>query len=79
MSKLILSGWLTANMHSAKPYWVSQKDLAKKLAMSADTLNKLVKTDPTFPKKIKLGNTRQAPVYYLLAEVEAWLAAKKSA
>lgn len=64
---------------TSKPYMIPQTKLAKKFAMSADTLNKLVKTDPTFPKKIKLGKTRQAPVYYLLAEVEAWLAAKKSA
>lgn len=79
MSKLNRSKWPTASMHSSKPYWISQKDLAKNLAMSVDALNKLVKTDPTFPSKIKLGESRQAPVYFMLTEVEAWVLSKKSA
>jgi prophage regulatory protein len=39
-------------------------------------LDKLRKKDPTFPKPIKDGDTRQAAAYYVLAEVEAWLRTK---
>ena len=37
---------------------------------------KLRKKDPTFPKPIKFGSSRQAAAYYVIAELNAWLAAK---
>jgi prophage regulatory protein len=43
---------------------------------SPSGFDKLKKNDPTFPKPIKDGKSRQAAVYYVVAEVEAWLAAK---
>ncbi|MBV7480342.1 AlpA family transcriptional regulator [Pseudomonas sp. PDM31] len=38
--------------------------------------DKLKQNDPNFPKPIKFGKSRQAAVYYVVAEVEAYLAAK---
>lgn len=46
------------------------------LGKTRSGLDKLRKTDPTFPKPIKDGNSRQAAAYYLVAEVEAWLDAR---
>lgn len=58
---------------------IRQHKLAKKLDMSMDMLRKLTKIDPTFPTPLKCGDTRQAPVFYVVADVEAWLLSKKAA
>lgn len=46
------------------------------LAISRSGLAKLRKRDPSFPLPVKDGTSRQAAVYYVRAEVEAWLANK---
>lgn len=46
------------------------------LGKTRSGLDKLRKTDPTFPRPIKDGNSRQAAAYYVVAEVEDWLAAR---
>lgn len=58
---------------------VRQKILGERLGLSHSGFFKLRKKDPSFPKPIKDGATRQAPVYYDLAEVDAWLKAKIAA
>ena len=55
---------------------IRQPALCRWLDLSRSSLDKLRKKDPTFPKPIKDGDTRQAAAYYVLAEVEAWLRAK---
>ncbi|MGF6222113.1 helix-turn-helix transcriptional regulator [Pseudomonas sp. YL-218 TE3947] len=55
---------------------IRQPALCRWLDLSRSGLDKLRKKDPTFPKPIKDGDTRQAAAYYVLAEVEAWLRAK---
>jgi prophage regulatory protein len=66
-------------MVTDQDYLLPQHKLARKLAMSVDALRKLIKSDPTAPRPIKFGTSRQAAVYYLVAEVEAWLESKKAA
>jgi prophage regulatory protein len=46
------------------------------LDISRSGLAKLIKRDPTFPKPIKDGASRQAAVYFIREEVEAWLASR---
>jgi prophage regulatory protein len=66
-------------MHPDTP---SRKALIRQLALcdwldlSRSGLDKLRKKDPTFPKPIKGGQTRQSATYYVVAEVESWLQAK---
>lgn len=62
----------------SQKYLTRQKDLAKMLGMSVDAMRKLQKNDSTFAKPIKFGTTRQAPVFYMTTEVEAWILSKKS-
>lgn len=52
---------------------VSQPKLCYWLDITRSGLEKLRKKDPSFPKPIKDGETRQAAAYYVMAEVEAWL------
>ena len=66
-------------MHSNSPpnkALIRQLALCDWLDLSRSGLDKLRKKDPTFPKPIKDGCTRQAATYYVVAEVEAWLRAK---
>jgi len=50
--------------------------LCQQLGITASGLDKFKKRDPSFPKPIKDGDSRQAAAYYVVAEVEAWLQRK---
>ncbi|MBE0508993.1 MAG: AlpA family phage regulatory protein, partial [Marinospirillum sp.] len=47
--------------------------LCKMLDMTAEGLGKLIARDESFPRPIKLGNTRGAAVVFDLVEVNNWL------
>lgn len=70
-------------MHPNKPTpnkaMIRQLSLCDWLDLSRSGLDKLRKKDPTFPKPIKDGDTRQAAAYYVVAEVEAWIQSKVAA
>lgn len=55
--------------------YTNDQSLAARLSVSRQTIWRLVKSDPTFPKPIRLtpGCTR-----WLLSEVQAWEASKRS-
>lgn len=55
---------------------IRQSALCNWLDLSRSGLDKLRKKDRTFPKPIKDSNTRQAAAYYVVEEVNAWLASK---
>lgn len=55
---------------------IRQPSLCEWLDLSRSGLDKLKKKDPSFPKPIKDGDTRQAAAYYVVAEVDAWLRSK---
>lgn len=60
-------------------YLIGQKALANKLGMSVDAMRKLQKTDPAFAQAmIKMGTTRQAAVFYVVAEVLRWIESQKT-
>lgn len=42
------------------------------LAIGVDKLQKLIKEDFTFPRPIKDGTSRQAPVYFDRASIDNW-------
>lgn len=48
------------------------------LSLTRDGLRKLQLKDPTFPKPIKLGDSKQAPVFFDIKEIEQWLENKKA-
>tara|TARA_R110001592_G_scaffold8535_1_gene46578 strand:+ start:2159 stop:2398 length:240 start_codon:yes stop_codon:yes gene_type:complete len=50
--------------------------LASMLDLSRSGFDKLRLRDPSFPVPIKDGETRQAAVFFVAAEVESWLKAK---
>ncbi|WP_367379625.1 helix-turn-helix transcriptional regulator [Pseudomonas fluorescens] len=58
---------------------IPQPDTFKLMGVSRSGGEKLKQNDPDFPQPIKYGESRQAAVYYVVAEVEAYLAAKIAA
>lgn len=70
-------------MHPNTPHTskglIRQPALCQWLDVTRSGLAKLRVKDPSFPKPIKDGDTRQAAAYYVVAEVEAWLQSKIAA
>ena len=64
------------NTHVPIKALIRQPSLCEWLDLSRSGLDKLRKKDPTFPKPIKDGVTRQAAAFYVVVEVEAWLRSK---
>lgn len=58
---------------------IHMKEACKLLGVSRVTVNRRVNNDPTFPRPIKDGVTRQAAVYFVQAEIEAWIQAQMDA
>lgn len=67
---------MTPHTPSPTKALIRQTALYNWLDLSRSGLDKLRKKDPTFPKPIKDGETRQAAAFYVVAEVEAWLRTK---
>lgn len=55
------------------------KEVCHILSFQRDKLNKTVKDDPSFPRPIKDGTSRQAAVYFDRVEIDEWWEAKKQA
>lgn len=58
---------------------IKQTTVLEMLSLSRSGLDKLKKRDATFPQPLKDGNARQAAVYYVRGEVEAWVTARMAA
>lgn len=46
--------------------------LAERLGISIRTIHDRFRTDPHFPKPVKLGTAPQSPLGFVVAEVEAY-------
>ena len=61
------------------PIRVQFKTTCQILDMSREALRHKIRTDATFPRPIKTGDTKQAPVYFDYAELVEWHNSKKEA
>ena len=55
---------------------IPQPEVWKAIGQTRSGGEKLKKNDPTFPKPVKFGTSRQSACYYVIAEINAWLARK---
>ncbi|WP_166167724.1 transcriptional regulator [Acinetobacter sp. SA01] len=55
-----------------KPIRVQFKTACQILDVSRESLRHIVRTDADFPKAIKMGTAKQAPVYFDYAELVEW-------
>lgn len=60
---------------------IRMADVSAITGLARATIYKQLKSDPTFPRPVKLGNSggRSAPVGFVLAEVQAWVRARIAA
>ena len=54
------------------PVRISFKTACQILDVSRETLNNIIKLDPDFPPKIKMGTSRQSPVYFDYLAIIEW-------
>lgn len=54
------------------PIRIQFKKACELLDVSRESLRQIVRTDTTFPRPIKTGESRQAPVYFDYAELVEW-------
>lgn len=54
------------------PLQISYRKACQMLDVSRDTLRILILRDPSFPRPIKLGNTRQSPVFFSHTDLVEW-------
>ena len=57
---------------SIKPIRVQFKTACELLDISREALRHKVRADASFPRPIKEGDTKQAPVYFDYAELVEW-------
>ncbi len=55
-----------------KPIRVQFKTACELLDVSRESLRHIVRTDTSFPRPIKTGESKQASVYFDYAELVAW-------
>jgi prophage regulatory protein len=55
---------------------IRQTALCEWLDLSRSGLDKLRKKDPTFPRPLKDGTTRQTAAYFVVSEIQSWLQSK---
>lgn len=55
-----------------QPLQISYRKACQMLDVSRDTLRVLILRDPSFPKAIKYGTSRQAPVFFSYVELIDW-------
>lgn len=54
------------------PIRIQFKKTCELLDISRESLRHIVRTDKTFPRPIKTGESKQAPVYFDYAELVEW-------
>jgi predicted DNA-binding transcriptional regulator AlpA len=55
-----------------KPFLLSYNTVCELLDIERNTLRNLMKKDDSFPAPLKMGQSRQAAVYFDREEIEAW-------
>lgn len=57
---------------------ITKPNLCRAFDMTRSGIDKLGRSDPTFPKPIKFSDSRQAQCYFVVEEVAAWLETQKA-
>jgi predicted DNA-binding transcriptional regulator AlpA len=58
--------------HNMKPLRLKYNQVCELLNVTRDCLRKIIENDPTFPRFLKEGTSRQAAVYFDTEEIEEW-------
>lgn len=72
MKKLKEKTSINGNNFFIPKFRLTINEVCTMLAVGRDKLNRLEKEDPSFPKSIKDGKSRQSAVYYDYQEIFVW-------
>ncbi|CAA3804834.1 transcriptional regulator [Acinetobacter baumannii] len=61
------------------PIRIQFSTVCQLLDVTRESLRHTIRKDPTFPKPIKMGKTKQAPVFFDYKELVDWHNSKKTA
>lgn len=56
---------------------IKKSTAAERIGRSVSSLERLYKTDNSFPRAIKMGTNRQSAVFFDQAEVDVWIERQK--
>jgi len=66
-------------LHMNTSSLITKNTFCRLIARTPNGLARLIATDPSAPKPIKFGNSKQASVYFDAQEVELYINSKKAA
>ncbi len=70
---------MVIDMNQANPLRIQFSTACQMLDVTRESLRHTIRKDPTFPKPIKMGTTKQAPVFFDYQEIVEWHNSKKEA
>ncbi len=65
-------------MVQTKPIRIQFSTACQLLDVTRESLRHTIRKDPTFPKPMKMGTTKQAPVFFDYQEIVEWHNSKKT-
>lgn len=70
---------MVIDMNQATPLRIQFGTACQLLDVTRESLRHTIRKDPTFPKPMKMGTTKQAPVFFDYQEIVEWHNSKKEA
>jgi predicted DNA-binding transcriptional regulator AlpA len=65
-------------MFQTKPIRIQFSTACQLLDVTRESLRHTIRKDPTFPRPMKMGTSKQAPVFFDYAELIEWHNSKKT-
>jgi len=65
-------------MFQTKPIRIQFSTACQLLDVTRESLRHTIRKDPTFPRPMKMGTSKQAPVFFDYAELVEWHNSKKT-
>lgn len=70
---------MVIGMNQATPLRIQFSTACQMLDVTRESLRHTIRKDPTFPKPMKMGTAKQAPVFFDYQEIVKWHNSKKEA
>jgi predicted DNA-binding transcriptional regulator AlpA len=65
-------------MHQATPIRIQLSTACQLLDVTRESLRHIIRKDPTFPRPMKMGTSKQSPVFFDYQELVDWHNSKKA-
>ena len=65
-------------MHQATPIRIQLSTACQLLDVTRESLRHIIRKDPTFPRPMKMGTSKESPVFFDYQELVDWHNSKKA-